>query len=77
MDTNNFTRSRSRKLLDLSLQFRQWNSLSHLSNAQRPERINRAAVLVCLFEEENVIYVILTKRSPKLSSFSGKESGSV
>ncbi|PWA65058.1 NUDIX hydrolase domain-containing protein [Artemisia annua] len=70
MDINNFTRSH--KLLDLSRQFRQWKSLSPLSNAQRSERKNRAAVLVCLFEEEDVIYVILTKRSPKLSSFSGQ-----
>ncbi|KAL4585675.1 hypothetical protein LXL04_010299 [Taraxacum kok-saghyz] len=38
------------------------------------KRPNRAAVLICLFEEGDDIYVILTQRSSKLSSHSGEVS---
>ncbi|KAI3818708.1 hypothetical protein L1987_12523 [Smallanthus sonchifolius] len=77
MDSNNF--SKSQKLLDLSQRFRQSKSVSPLSNAQPHQsesfkRPNRSAVLICLFEEGDDIYVILTKRSSKLSSYSGHVS---
>nr|GEX53358.1 putative RNA-directed DNA polymerase [Tanacetum cinerariifolium] len=51
------------------LNFENESNPSHLS-----KKPNRAAVLICLFEENDVIYVILTKRSPKLSSYSGEVS---
>ncbi|KAD7117103.1 hypothetical protein R6Q59_006304 [Mikania micrantha] len=75
--------STSQKLLDLCQRFRQSKSFSSLSNdlAKRQsyqpgnfKRPNRSAVLICLFEEEDDIYVILTKRSSKLSSYSGHVS---
>ncbi|XP_076951523.1 nudix hydrolase 22, chloroplastic-like isoform X1 [Bidens hawaiensis] len=74
MDSNNFTRSP--KLLHLSNQFRQSKHVS-LPNTKstQPTRFkttNRAAVLICLFEEHDDIYVILTKRSSNLSSFTGQ-----
>ncbi|KAI3719015.1 hypothetical protein L6452_19902 [Arctium lappa] len=78
MDSNNITRSP--KLLDLLQRFRQSASVSPLSVAaesnqsERFKRPNRAAVLICLFEEGHDIHVILTKRSSKLSSHSGEVS---
>ncbi|KAI3765926.1 hypothetical protein L2E82_15973 [Cichorium intybus] len=81
MDSNNFTRSQ--KLLDLSQRFRQSKSVSPLSDdpsngrsnqSERLKRPNRAAVLICLFEEEDDIFVILTQRSSKLSSHAGEVS---
>lgn len=81
MDSNKFTRSP--KLLELSQRFRQSRSVSPLSGdpsssqsnqSERSKRPNRAAVLICLFEEGDDIYVILTQRSSKLSSYSGEVS---
>ncbi|KAI3732025.1 hypothetical protein L1987_63221 [Smallanthus sonchifolius] len=77
MDSNNF--SKSQKLLHLSQRFRQSNSVRSLSYPQpHPsesfKRPNRSAVLICLFEEGDDIFVILTKRSSKLSSYSGHVS---
>ncbi|XP_071707084.1 nudix hydrolase 15, mitochondrial-like [Rutidosis leptorrhynchoides] len=79
MDCNN-VKNRSHKLLELSQRFRQSNSVSSCSIAEQSnpsqnlKRPNRAAVLICLFEEGDDIYVILTRRSSKLSSFSGQVS---
>ncbi|KAI3732026.1 hypothetical protein L1987_63222 [Smallanthus sonchifolius] len=75
MDSNNF--SRSQKLLHLSQRLRQSNSVRPLSNPQPRQsetfkRPNRSAVLICLFEEGDDIFVILTKRSSKLSSYPGQ-----
>ena len=75
MDSVKF--ARSQKLLDLSQRFRQSKSASPLSDGRSNQsesfkRPNRAAVLICLFEEDDDIYVILTQRSSKLSSHSGK-----
>ncbi|XP_023736668.1 nudix hydrolase 11 [Lactuca sativa] len=81
MESNNFTRSP--KLLDLSKRFRQSKSVSPLpddpsigqsNESERSTRPNRAAVLICLFEEGDDICVILTQRSSKLSSHSGEVS---
>ncbi|KAI3712850.1 hypothetical protein L1987_71418 [Smallanthus sonchifolius] len=74
MDSNNF--SKSQKLLHLSQRFRQLNSVRPLSNPQpHPsesfKRPNRSVVLICLFEEGDDVFVILTKQSSKLSSYSG------
>ncbi|KAL8228103.1 hypothetical protein R6Q57_015687 [Mikania cordata] len=71
MDSKNSTRSQ--KLVHLSNRFRQSKSYSESKQSQRFKTPNRAAVLICLFEEEDDIYVILTKRSSKVSSFSGNE----
>nr|XP_043624157.1 nudix hydrolase 15, mitochondrial-like [Erigeron canadensis] len=73
----NISRSHSNKqLVDFSQRFQ---SKSHIvSNNQQPENIfntpKRAAVLICLFQQEDDIFVILTKRSSRLSSFSGQVS---
>ncbi|XP_023736682.1 nudix hydrolase 11 [Lactuca sativa] len=78
MDSNNFRRSQ--KLLELSQRFRQSKSVFPISDdpsigqSERSKRPNRAAVLICLFEEGDDIYVILTQRSSKLSSHSGEVS---
>ncbi|XP_024988261.1 nudix hydrolase 15, mitochondrial-like isoform X2 [Cynara cardunculus var. scolymus] len=78
MDSNNNTRSG--KLVDLYQRFRQSKSVSPLPDAAESnqsetfKRPNRAAVLICLFEEGNDVHVILTKRSSKLSSYSGEVS---
>ncbi|XP_076951995.1 nudix hydrolase 15, mitochondrial-like [Bidens hawaiensis] len=66
MDSNSPSISH-KLLLDIS---------QRLSNPQphKSERPNRSAVLICLFEESDQIYVILTKRSSKLSSYSGHVS---
>ncbi|MFS8023086.1 putative NAD(+) diphosphatase [Helianthus anomalus] len=77
MDSNNF--SRSRKLLDISQRLRQSNSITPHSNdqlyqSQTHKKPNRSAVLICLFNQGDEIYVILTKRSSKLSSYSGHVS---
>ncbi|KAL4585678.1 hypothetical protein LXL04_010302 [Taraxacum kok-saghyz] len=77
MDSVKF--ARSQKLLDLSQRFRQSKSASPLSDGRSNQsesfkRPNRAAVLICLFEEDDDIYVILTQRSSKLSSHSGEVS---
>ncbi|XP_076955960.1 nudix hydrolase 15, mitochondrial-like [Bidens hawaiensis] len=73
MDSNN--PSRSHKLLDMSQRLRQSNSICPQPHKSEPsKRPNRSAVLICLFEEANQIYVILTKRSSKLSSYSGHVS---
>ncbi|KAK1412296.1 hypothetical protein QVD17_33429 [Tagetes erecta] len=76
MDTNNFTNKTSQKLLDISQRFRQSNHLSspELYKSETSKRPNRSAVLICLFEESDELYVILTKRSSKLSSYSGHVS---
>ncbi|XP_047974828.1 nudix hydrolase 15, mitochondrial-like isoform X3 [Salvia hispanica] len=78
---------RSQKLLDLAKRIRHENrnqnpdanvtlsnSRAHESqSAAEPIQRNRAAVLICLFEDENSdLRVILTRRSSKLSSHSGE-----
>ncbi|XP_071707363.1 nudix hydrolase 15, mitochondrial-like [Rutidosis leptorrhynchoides] len=70
---------KSQKLLDFSQRFRQSNYVSSFTNfkssqSQKFKKPNRAAVLICLFEQGDDIYVILTKRSSNLSSFSGHVS---
>lgn len=78
MDSNIITRSN--KLLQLSQRFHHSKPISPhpIQTESNPSHLskkpNRAAVLICLFEENDVIYVILTKRSPKLSSYSGEVS---
>ncbi|KAI7755903.1 hypothetical protein M8C21_013670 [Ambrosia artemisiifolia] len=77
MDSNNLPRSQ--KLLHISQRLHQPNSISPLSNdhtypSESGKKPNRSAVLICLFEEGDEIYVILTKRSSKLSSYSGHVS---
>ncbi|CAI9264959.1 unnamed protein product [Lactuca saligna] len=81
MDSNNFTRSK--KLLELSQRFRETKSVFKLSvdssssqsnQYERLKKPSRAAVLICLFEEGDDIYVILTQRSSKLTSHSGEVS---
>ncbi|KAJ9535345.1 hypothetical protein OSB04_un001543 [Centaurea solstitialis] len=77
MDSINNNNSRSPlKLADVYQRFHQSNSVSpHLSDeSNQSKRPNRAAVLICLFEQEDDIHVILTKRSSKLSSYSGQVS---
>ncbi|KAK9051670.1 hypothetical protein SSX86_028298 [Deinandra increscens subsp. villosa] len=44
------------------------------SNSKQSQTPNRAAVLICLFEEADDVYVILTKRASNMSSFSGQVS---
>ncbi|KAJ0836639.1 putative NUDIX hydrolase domain-containing protein [Helianthus annuus] len=68
MDSNNLTSSHT--LLNLSQRFQQSNS----KQSQRFKKPNKAAVLICLFEEADDIYVILTKRSSNMSSYSGQVS---
>ncbi|KAG6387146.1 hypothetical protein SASPL_152331 [Salvia splendens] len=78
---------RSEKLLELAKRIRHenrnqnpdanvtlGNSRAHESQfAPGPIERNRAAVLICLFEDENgYLRVILTRRSSKLSSHSGE-----
>ncbi|KAK1424770.1 hypothetical protein QVD17_20108 [Tagetes erecta] len=71
MDTN--TLKRSHKLLHLTHRVRQLNSIPPLPS-QRFKTPNRAAVLICLFEQGDDIFVILTKRSSTMTSFSGQVS---
>nr|XP_043624455.1 nudix hydrolase 15, mitochondrial-like [Erigeron canadensis] len=74
MDISTTTRP-NKLLLDLSQRFNQVSNADSSSNqSELFKKTDRAAVLICLFQEQDDVYVILTKRSSKLSSYSGEVS---